>query len=65
MLDRPAVARFQHRLEQIDAVPSAIAAFVAVVALVAVGYALVTAVRRRRRDLAILKTLGIPSLQET
>jgi hypothetical protein len=46
------------RLEQIDAFPVVIAAFVAVVALVAVGYALATAVRRRRRDLAILKTLG-------
>ena len=34
------------------------AAFVAVVALVAVGLGLVTSVRRRRRDLAVLKTLG-------
>jgi hypothetical protein len=46
------------RLRQIDLVPAVLAAFVALVALAAVGFALVTAVRRRRRDLAILKTLG-------
>ena len=32
-------------------------------ALVAVGFALVTAVRRRRRDLAVLKTLGFDRRQ--
>jgi len=46
------------RIRQIDALPVALAAFVAVVALAAVGFALVTAVRRRQRDLAVLKTLG-------
>jgi len=35
----------------------------ALVALVAVGFALVTAVRRRRRDLAVLKTLGFDRRQ--
>ena len=35
-----------------------LAIFVGVVALLAVGFALVTAVRRRRRELAVLKTLG-------
>jgi ABC-type lipoprotein release transport system permease subunit len=46
------------RLRQIDRFPALLAAFAAGVALVAIGYALVTAVRRRGRDLAILKTLG-------
>ncbi len=46
------------RLQQIDALPGVLAAFVALVALVAVGHALVTTVRRRRHDLAVLKTLG-------
>jgi hypothetical protein len=46
------------RLRQIDRLPMVLAAFIAAVALLAVGYALVTAVRRRGHDLAILKTLG-------
>ncbi|HEX5587881.1 MAG TPA: FtsX-like permease family protein, partial [Acidimicrobiia bacterium] len=46
------------RIRQIDALPIALAAFVGVVALAAVGFALVTTVRRRRRELAVLKTLG-------
>ena len=46
------------RVQQIDTLPVALAAFVAVVALVAVGLGLVTSLRRRRRDLALLKTLG-------
>ena len=46
------------RLRQIDRLPMVLAAFIATVALVAVGYTLLTAVRRRRHDLAILKTLG-------
>ena len=48
---------------QIDALPGLLAAFMAVVAVVAVGYALVTAVRRRRHDLAVLKTLGYKRAQ--
>ncbi len=51
------------RVRRIDGLPIALAAFVAVVALVAVGFALVTTVRRRRRDLAILKTLGFDRRQ--
>ena len=46
------------RLRQIDFLPVLLAVFVALVALTAVGYALAVAVRRRRRDLAVLKTLG-------
>ena len=46
------------RIRQVDAIPTALAGFVAAVALASVGYALFTAVRRRRRDFAVLKTLG-------
>jgi hypothetical protein len=46
------------RVRQIRDLPTLLAVFVAVVALVAVGLALVASLRRRRRDLAVLKTLG-------
>src|SRR5262249_40508329 len=46
------------RLQQVDWFPTTLAALLSFLALVAVGHAIVTAVRRRRRDLAILKTLG-------
>jgi predicted lysophospholipase L1 biosynthesis ABC-type transport system permease subunit len=46
------------RLEQINQVPASIAALLGGLALLAVGYALVTAVRRRRHELAVLKILG-------
>jgi hypothetical protein len=46
------------RLEQIDRVPLAIAALLGALALVAVAHALVTSVRRRRAELAMLKVLG-------
>lgn len=54
----PTVPAEIDRVHRIDGLPIALGVFVAVVALVAVGFALVTAVRRRRRDLAVLKTLG-------
>jgi hypothetical protein len=47
-----------NRLEQIDWFPATLAALLATLALVAVGHALVTSVRRRRRELALLKTIG-------
>jgi len=46
------------RLEQIDRVPVSIAVLLGVLATIAVTHALVTSVRRRRRELALLKTLG-------
>src|SRR5262249_2957863 len=46
------------RLRQINWFPFTIAALLAGLALIAVGHALVTGVRRRRRDLAVLKPLG-------
>lgn len=59
----PTVPAEIDRVHRIDGLPLALAAFVAVVALVAVGFALVSAVRRRRRDLAVLKTLGFDRRQ--
>ncbi|MGZ8803878.1 MAG: ABC transporter permease, partial [Microbacterium sp.] len=46
------------RLQQIDRIPMAIAALLGVLALLAVAHAIVTAVRRRRSELALLKVLG-------
>lgn len=51
------------RLEQINWFPAVLAALVATLALVAVGHALVTSVRRRRRELALLKTIGFDRRQ--
>ena len=59
----PTVPIEVERIRQIDAVPIVLAGFVATVALVAVGYTLVIGIRRRRRDLAILKTLGFDRRQ--
>jgi len=50
------------RLQQIDLLP-ALAAFLALLGLVSVGFALASSVRRRSRDLAILKTLGFSPRQ--
>jgi hypothetical protein len=46
------------RLQQIDAIPAALGVLLAVLALVAVAHAIVSTVRRRRGDLAVLKVLG-------
>lgn len=54
----PAIPVEVERLQQIDRVPASIAALLAALALIAVGHALVTAVRRRRSELALLKVLG-------
>jgi len=54
----PSVPVEVDRLRQVDWVPVALAALLAVLALLAVGHALVTSVRRHRRELAVLKTLG-------
>jgi len=51
------------RLRQIGGLPAILAALLGGLALLAVGHALVTAVRRRRRDLALLKTLGFDRRQ--
>ena len=46
------------RLRQIDWLPVALTLLLGAFALLAVGHGLVTGVRRRRRELALLKTLG-------
>jgi predicted lysophospholipase L1 biosynthesis ABC-type transport system permease subunit len=45
-------------LERVGYLPGLLASLVALLALATVTHALVTSVRRRRRDLAMLKTLG-------
>jgi hypothetical protein len=65
-LDHPAgnaVPAEVTRLRRIDWLPTALAALLGGLALLAVGHALVTAVRRRRRELALLKTLGFNRTQ--
>jgi hypothetical protein len=51
------------RLQQINWFPTILAGVFAVLALIAVGHALVTSVRRRRRELALLKTVGFARRQ--
>jgi hypothetical protein len=51
------------RVRQIDRLPVALAAFVVIVALAAIGFALVTTVRRRRHTFAILKSIGFSRRQ--
>jgi hypothetical protein len=51
------------RLRQIDPLPAVLAGLLALLAMVAVGHAIVLAVRRRRRDLALLRTLGFERSQ--
>jgi hypothetical protein len=46
------------RLHQIDWLPIALAGFLAALALIAIGHALITSVRQRRHELALLKTFG-------
>lgn len=45
-------------LDRVTAIPRALGVFLGGLAILAVGYELVVAVRRRRRDLAVLKVLG-------
>ena len=51
------------RLQQINWFPAILAILLTTLALVAVGHALVTSVRRRRRELALLKTIGFSRRQ--
>ena len=46
-------------LDEVGRFPQALAAFLAVLGLVFVGHALLSSPRRRRRDLAVLRTLGL------
>ena len=51
------------RLDQIDWFPGTLAALLAFLALVAFAHTIVTSTRRRRRELALLKTLGFQRRQ--
>src|SRR6185437_534557 len=50
-------------LEDLRVLPTALGGFLALLAFGAVGYALSTAVRRRGRELAVLRTLGVTRRQ--
>ena len=51
------------RLQQINWFPALLAALLAILAVLAIGHTLVTSVRRRRRELALLKTMGFDRRQ--
>ena len=51
------------RVQQIDALPAVLAGFLALLGIVSVGFVLASSVRRRSRELAILKTLGFSRRQ--
>jgi hypothetical protein len=46
-------------LGRVEVLPRGLAAFLALLALLAIGHALVVTVHRRRRDLVVLRTLGL------
>jgi len=50
-------------LRNVRTLPKALAGFLALLGLAALGHALVTAVRRRRHDLAVLRAIGFRPLQ--
>ncbi len=61
--DPPGPASALGTLEDLRVLPTALAAFLALLAVGAVGYALTTAVRRRGQELAVLRALGLTSRQ--
>jgi ABC-type antimicrobial peptide transport system permease subunit len=54
----PTVPPEVDRLRQVDSLPAILGTLIGGLAFLAVGHTLVTAVRRRRHELALLKTLG-------
>jgi ABC-type lipoprotein release transport system permease subunit len=50
-------------LQDLSVLPTALGGFLALLAVGAVGYALTTAVRRRGRELAVLRALGLTGRQ--
>lgn len=59
---RPPPARLSE-LEQIRRIPLFLAAFLALLAVGAIGHVLATTVRRRRSDIAVLRALGVTRRQ--
>jgi hypothetical protein len=60
---RTAVPLEVERLTQVDRLPVALGMFLGVLGALAVGHLLVTSVQRRRRDFAILKSIGFSRRQ--
>jgi hypothetical protein len=60
---RPLPGEDAVNLQSVDRLPLVLAGFVVLIGVITVGNALVTSVRRRRRDLAILKTIGFTRRQ--
>lgn len=60
---RPRPAVDVENLRRVSGLPVAFSALLAVVAVVTLGHTLVTSVRRRSRDLAVLKALGFAGRQ--
>ena len=67
LVGSPIVPTEIDRLRKINWFPTATAALLALLALVAVAHAVATSTRRRRRDLAVLKTIGFerPQVRHT
>jgi hypothetical protein len=63
LLSEPAPPSLLAQLRQVRVLPVFLAGFLALLALGAVGHALVTAVRRRRYDVAVLRALGMTRRQ--
>ena len=59
----PVVPAAVNNLDRLKSLPPALAAFLGLLAMAATGHALITAVRRRRRDLAVLRALGFARRQ--
>jgi ABC-type lipoprotein release transport system permease subunit len=59
----PTVPVEVERLRQVDQLPIILGALLGLLATAAVGHSIVVAVRRRRRDLAVLRTLGFERSQ--
>ncbi len=62
-IEAPRVPLEVRRLRQIDRLPHFLAGFLALLGAAAIGYALATSVRRRRGELAVLRTLGFTRRQ--
>jgi putative ABC transport system permease protein len=58
-VDSPPIPAELRRLRDVRALPAALAIFVGLLGVIAVGYAFVTAVQRRRGDIAMHKALGM------
>ena len=62
-IEAPRLPLEVRRLQQVDNLPYFLAGFLALLGATAIGYTLATSVRRRRGELAVLKTLGFTRRQ--